>query len=313
MIAYKKTWLRLIKYFDLKGFSTNFQVTQARIKIKNIKRIKIETRKNIHLSNVRIEPQLDQPQLNININFSEQWANETKFLGKHNDHLAESINVVENYLEYLKKGNNMGINFTEHVAEHVSNINFDNVAESTTTRNRIETNNLDSKIDNIIESAKKQKAESLSEQSNFPYFKLLNENNQREFLVLEDNQKQRIIEAVAQSKPMNEQDFVSIWRETLNPSDPTKITEKIISGMPEEYKPAWESLTESKRNDILNKTKFYNMDTPYQIKYFWHSIKELHESVGFTSLNESKINNAESTYGSEYLKNLAIGLQRFKK
>jgi len=255
--------------------------------------------------------------LNTTINFVEKWANNTKFLYEHNDHLAEQINVLSNYLDYIKKGVNDDIGFTEQIAKKVSeHLNSDHTLDVSQLENKvsekINVNNLDSKIDNIIESVKKQKAEKLNEQSSFPYFKLLTESNQREFLKLENNQKQKVIEAVANSKPMNEKDFMNIWYETLNPVNPEKILEKYVSSMPEEYKPIWENLEKTKKDNILSKTKFYKMDTPYQINFFWHSIKELHESLEISKLNESSTNVIQNSYGSDYMKKLTLGLQRLK-
>lgn len=304
--------------------------------IKNIERYLTYAAENINSvidenNNLKSYTNYLKENLETSIGFSENVAKDVNFLYNHNDHIAENVKNITKYLEYLKENLNANINYTEHVAEHtdnlikyneyvVENINNaysgKNISESTTNNFRTDRLNLDEKIDSIIENVKKQKTESINEKSNFPYIKMLSESVQREFLQLEDSQKQKVIAAVNTNKPMNENDFVSIMNSITNPTDPSKVYERYVDLMPVEYKATWDSLTENKKNAILDRAKFYKMSTPYQVKYFWHGVNELKESVEFTSLNEStniSENKVLNSYGSEYLKNLALGLQRLKK
>lgn len=245
------------------------------------------------------------------INYTESLAENVNILYKHNNYLTENINNLIEYTEYIKdsinESNSNNENKTNNVSEglNVLNESYNNYDEN---------KNLISKIDTLIESVKKQKADDLARKENFPYFKLLSESKQKEFLLLPNNQKQKIINEIIKSKPMNESDFISIWQEVVNPIDESKQIDYIISLMPDNYKPIWEKLDESSKNRILSQSKYYNLQTPYQINSFWQTRKVLNEAVEFQKLNENqeyseKIN---KVYGNSYMNSIAMGLKRLK-
>jgi hypothetical protein len=246
---------------------------------------------------------------NINnlIKFTDYLTENVNNIYEHNNYLTENMNNVIEYVEYIKDGINESNISTNKVIESQSN-NL-NVSLNENFNN---SENLISKIDSLIESVKKQKTEDVVSKANFPYFKLLNESKQREFLLLPNNQKTKIIEEVIKSKPMNEADFISIWNETLNPIDESKQKEYLVSMMPENYKSIWEKLDENSKNRIFAQATYYNLSTPYQIKAFWETRPKLNEAVEFVKLNETVeySEKVKSTYGSSYMNQLALGLKR---
>jgi len=277
--------------------------------------------------------------LNLSINFAEQWAKETETISEHNSYIVDEMNIMANYIQdevsenmnvianfqdkmsenmnvmanYIQdevsENLNNSILFSEHIVKNMGNASNENLLED----EKIDINNIVGKIDTIIESVKKQKTDQLVEKDNFPYFKILGSKKQKEFLIMENSQKQRVMEAVKKRKPMNEQDFVSIWKEVLTPQDPKLIIEGVIDDMPENYKPIWENLDEKSKNIIISRMKFYKLSTPYQVKHFWISQKELNEMVQLETLNESYKGITGDENRSEYLKRVSLELQKYNK
>jgi hypothetical protein len=81
---------------------------------------------------------------------------------------------------------------------------------------------------------------------------------------------------------------------------------------PEEYKALWESLEPQVKNNITAQSKFYKLDTAYQIKNFWET-RKLTKTAQV--VNESAIAETPTTLGytPSYLESIKANLDRFGK
>lgn len=263
--------------------------------------------------------------LDNNIKYNEHIAENVSGMQDHSNYIVENLNHIVKYSEHIAKKLNESINYTDYVAntvnENFSNINENKDVKYSNTNKKINSINrsrkLGEKVDEILESVKKQKTDDIKQKYDFPYFNLLSESKKQEFMLLEDNQKQRVIEAVREVKPLNEYQFVEIWNKIMNPQEPEKLVEKIINEIPKELKPVWEKLDENVKQKLLRQAEFYNLKTTYQIKNFWNTRQVLTEKRDLEKINESvdmeneKIKEINKVYGDNYMNSIANGLDKF--
>jgi hypothetical protein len=93
--------------------------------------------------------------------------------------------------------------------------------------------------------------------------------------------------------------------------------EKFLDMIPGDLVPAWESLNESQRGAIVAQSKFYKLDTPYQINHFWKTrglVSVKPESTEFLNESQNTNNATNSGVSNSYMQNIAAALEkRFKK
>ena len=58
--------------------------------------------------------------------------------------------------------------------------------------------------------------------------------------------------------------------------------------MPEKFSAKWESLSESRKNQIIAESKFYTLTTPYAINNFWGTRDLRPSQMELEQINESK-------------------------
>lgn len=151
-------------------------------------------------------------------------------------------------------------------------------------------NNLEDKINQLIEAVEKPKTAKLDEAAKPKATESLNENR-----------------SLGSNTTQNDEE-----------GDPSL---RFITRMPEEIKPVWESLSDSKKASLVSLASLYNLETDYQISYFWkartdlYGIKENLEKINLSEINESKKElNGTLPYGDDYMKSIIKALdQRFKK
>jgi hypothetical protein len=153
------------------------------------------------------------------------------------------------------------------------------------------------KIDELIEGAKKQEAPKDIFEN---YFNLLNDSTKNEFLLLPTDQKEKVIAGVKEFKPLSESEFRAIWDKVLTPVNVADVLENIISNIPDEYKPVWNSLNENEKTRLLNQSALYNLNSTYAIKNFWYTRKELNEAKELqllypTTPSADKLNESATT------------------
>jgi hypothetical protein len=210
--------------------------------------------------------------------------------GKANE-LNEKLEDTVSYADYLGESLNKGIAYSEYVGEQTQQLadytefmmnengktvtekNSEVLKESKST----DFGSLTDKVDSLIESIKKQKVDQASN-------------------VLDEAKKQKVSEALNESN------------QTLAESN----GDKWLSEAPEDFKALWESLDQGMKNTITAQSKFYKLETPYQIKNFWETRRLTKKSE---VVNESKDQEQPSTLGytNSYLEQVKNSLDRFGK
>ena len=176
---------------------------------------------------------------------------------------------------------------------------------------------ISSKIDNLLDTVNKQKTEEIAEKKSYPFLGMMNSQAKNEFLALHEGQKQKVVKALNESNYSSEKEVVEIMGKAL--VEQNQSGEKFLDLMPEKIKAAWETMNEGQKASIIAQSKFYRLDTPYQIQNFWStrgisvpkaSVQRIDES-----LNESAISTPQPKGVSrEYIANLGEALEaRFKK
>jgi len=260
----------------------------------------------------------------------------------HSDYLAEKINETLQYAEYIAEHADNNIQYSEYVAENsASKSDFKNLREYTEyiaeslsggfdartsdvseDRNKGvlssaikeshsvgKYSNLDKKIEAVLESVKKQRAEDRSYTTTYPFTAFLSEGKVSEFLSLNEAEKKRVKDALRNKPSYNEEDIVKVWEQALSA---VEVNEAWLTDMPAEYIPLWESATNEVKDRIVRQSKVYNLKTPYQIKNFWQTRglgkpgKDVNESI-----NESKTfaeNLNPLGYSNDYLNSIKESL-----
>ena len=132
---------------------------------------------------------------------------------------------------------------------------------------------------------------------------------------MNEAEKQKVVKALNEQNYNSGTDVVQIMGSAL--AEQANSGEKFLDMIPNELIPAWEGLNESQKASIVAQSKFYKLDTAYQINHFWktrglNSAKP--ERTEF--LNESLNTNKPANQGvsNSYMQNIAAELEkRFKK
>jgi hypothetical protein len=268
--------------------------------------------------------------LDKNISYSEYLAENLDRNISYSDYLAEKLNGNINYSEYLAEKVKSGIEYTQYLAE---SINGNEVEQSPKTKLEKQVNesinsgkrtsgfsgdytSLSGKVDQLIESLNKNKTEEIINENKYSFLKLVDDNTKKGFLSLNEAEKQKVAKALNEQNYNSGTDVVQIMGSAL--TEQVNSGEKFLDMMPEDLVPVWESLNESQKASIVAQSKFYRLDTPYQINHFWRT------RPGFTvpaanleQLNESQqtpTNAVKTGVSNSYLQNIAAELdRRFKK
>jgi len=261
--------------------------------------------------------------LDKNISYSEYLAENLDKGLAYSDYLGENLDKSLHYSEYLAEKLANNISYAEYIAETVNTANGTKEVKEAVTKAISESANtsgfagdytgISSKIDNLLETVNKQKTEQIAEQKNYPFLKLMSKENQDQFLAMHEGQKQKAAKALNESNYSSEKEVIDIMGKTLN--EQNQSGEKFLDLMPEKYRNSWESMNEGQKASIMAQSKFYKLDTPYQIQNFWAT-----RGIGASKANVERIDESQKQenqpkgVSSEYLKNLSEALEvRFKK
>ncbi len=254
--------------------------------------------------------------LENNVSYSEYIAEQTDsalqkidMVNENAASLDEKLKDAISYTDYLAENLNKGISYSEYVAEQTQHLadyaeymlNEDKVSNKETTSTSIsesletETNydTLSSKVDDILESIKKQKVDDTLQ-------------------TLEASKKQKVASSVNENSQRKADNDLNKLFENNSVQE---VSEKWLTEAPEEFKTLWESLDNSVKMTVASQSKMYNLETPYQIKNFWQT-RKLTSSVQNIVLNESEKALKESKqlgYSETYMNNISSALDKFKK
>ena len=167
-----------------------------------------------------------------------------------------------------------------------------------------------SKLDTLVEKAL------IKENENPSFFRIVSGSTQSKYNELNEEAKKEVRQAVAKRGFMTEAQIVSLIESSQLIVENRNAEPFVLSAMPSEYKEQWEALSESKQAQILAQSKYFNLNTEYQVSNFWQT-RDLRESKPVMQklemVNEKKSVQEEtkpmydvSTYADELKK-------RFKK
>lgn len=171
-------------------------------------------------------------------------------------------------------------------------------------------NEISSKLDTLVEKAL------IKENENPSFFRIVSGSTQSKYNELNEEAKKEVRQAVAKRGFMTESQIVSLIESSQLIVENRNAEPFVLSAMPSEYKEQWEALSESKQAQILAQSKYFNLNTEYQVSNFWQT-RDLRESKPVMQklemVNEKKSVQEEtkpmydvSTYADELKK-------RFKK
>jgi hypothetical protein len=177
-------------------------------------------------------------------------------------------------------------------------------------------NSLSGKVDELIESLSKNKTEEIVNENKYSFLKLVDEQTKKGFISLNEAEKQKVVKALNEQNYSSGMDVVQIMGSAL--TEQVNSGEKFLDMIPQDLVPVWNSLNESQKASIVAQSKFYHLDTPYQINNFWKTRPGFSApAANLEQLNESHQvpNNAVKTgVSNSYLQNIAAELdKRFKK
>jgi hypothetical protein len=252
-------------------------------------------------------------QLDKGIEYTEYVAESANKGIAYTEYIAEQLNDTISYADYLGESLNKGIAYTEYVGEQTQQLADyteymlnENKATATPDNGTVVNENkstdyssLTDKVDSLLESIKKQKMDDA--------VIALNEASKRNVSQALDESKNPALTRLTSSLQTGD----ALISNMMNESQAQELNEKWLTEAPEEYRALWESLEPQVKNNITAQSKFYKLDTGYQIKNFWET-RKLSKSQ---PVNES--NNHETPtalgYTPSYLEAIKANLDRFGK
>ena len=264
--------------------------------------------------------------LDRGITYSEYLAETLDKSISYSDYLGEKLNGNINYSEYIAEKVKSGIDYTEYLAESINNGNSSGrnlkteVSKSVNEGKRTsgfsgDYSSLSSKVDQLIESVNTAKTEEIINENKFSFLKLVDNNTKKGFLSLNEAEKQKVVKALNEQNYTSGTEVVQIMGSAL--TEQVNSGEKFLDMIPEDLVSTWEGLNESQRASIVAQSKFYSLETPYQINHFWRTRGMVSVKPASTEfLNESQETNkpANSTVSNAYMQSIAAELdRRFRK
>jgi len=146
-------------------------------------------------------------------------------------------------------------------------------------------------IDAVLEQIKKEKVDSISENTRYPFLTLINESNRAKFAELDETQKEKVKTTLLETKSFDKAVLDKAFESALVEKDDTPATPKWLANAPENFKAIYESLNDDAKNKLHVQATWYSgkLETDYQIQNFWQT-RGLSESVApevNTVLNEN--------------------------
>jgi hypothetical protein len=301
-----------ISYSEYLGENLNKNISYAEYLAENLD-------KNISYSEYLAE------NLDKNISYSDYLAENLDKNISYSDYLGEKLNGNINYSDYISEKVKNGIEYTEYLAESINNGGATKnnltkkVNESINEGKRTsgfsgDYTDLSSKVDKLIESVNTKKTDEIINENKYAFLKLVDNNTKEGFLSLNEAEKQKVVKALNEQNYNSGTDVVQIMGSAL--TEQVNSGEKFLDMMPDDLASSWGSLNESQKASIVAQSKFYKLETPYQINHFWRTRGLSAPAANLEQLNESQnISNPVNTgVSNSYIQSIAAELEkRFKK
>jgi len=130
---------------------------------------------------------------------------------------------------------------------------------------------ISSKLDTLVEKAL------IKENENPSFFRIVSGSTQSKYNELNEDAKKEVRQAVAKRGFMTEAQIVSLIESSQLIVENRNAEPFVLSAMPSEYREQWESLSESKQAQVLAQSKYFTLNTEYQVANFWQT-RDLRES-----------------------------------
>lgn len=239
--------------------------------------------------------------LDNSIKFSNYIAENVDNSIKYSEYLKESIDKSISYSEYIGEQLENSIAYSEYVAENVDdsiayseyikesveNLQNEGLKYTPVTESQNNDNStLDDKINHLISIAES------NANGGFSFMNLLSEQKRNEFKTLGAEKQAKVIESMNKTVVTNTLQAEAIYESALKPTQEPKTFDDLV---PEKYKERWNALSDARKIQICNESKFYPMNTPYQINNFW-ATRDLRDQIVNPAylqqqLNENNNNN----------------------
>lgn len=259
--------------------------------------------------------------LDQDISYTEHVAEHADNSIRYGEYLAESAaskedfkNLTE-YAEYMFENNGITVDGkTSEISEDKKDRGIlNNAVKENNIMGRYAS--LDNKIQAVLESVQKQKAEMKDQNSGYPFMQFLGESKKAEFTALTETDKKRVAMALNAKPSFDEEKITKVWESTLAS---VEVNEKWLTEMPVEFLPLWESASADLKDRLGRQAKMYRLETSYQIKNFWQTRGLGKPAEDTSTINESaRVEHAKAAnslgYSNEYVSSIAESLdKRFK-
>ena len=242
--------------------------------------------------------------LNTNFAHNDYLAEQLENNFKHNDYLAEKLEQNYKHIDYLAEQlensvNNVNVVNENNKVEDNQIINENKVVKQSANEKYM--SSITEKLDALINSVDNQVPE-----NNF--MNLLSESRQNEYSSLDEDTQKLIAEAMNVAKVKNEAQANVVWKSVYE----SKKGLDIVENMPEACKGKWNTLSDNRKNEILNEAKFYNLKSQNEIDYFWNT-RDLREKQLVTErvdTDSAKMWNTNTDEQSKYISSILGKTQR---
>jgi hypothetical protein len=102
------------------------------------------------------------------------------------------------------------------------------------------------------------------------FLKFISESKVQEFNGLAEEDKSKVLKVVEGKGFLTESQIYALWNQSLAGA-PVENEPTVIAAMPAEYRETWNSLSESKKSQLLAQSKYHKLETAYQVANFWQT------------------------------------------
>ena len=223
---------------------------------------------------------------NAVINYAEYMGEKLNHTMSYADYLGESITKS---IEYAQDGFKQVNEFAEYTEFALTEGVVIKTPDVTPIIEKTDYSTLNGKVDNILESIKKQKVEDTVK-------------------LLEESKKQKVSTAISTN---SQQAADQTLNRLVENAQHVNLEERWLNEAPESFKKIWETLDSRTQMSIVAQSKFYKLETDYQIKNFWET-RNISESAGLIIESANPID-MKLGYNTNYIDSVKAGLNKFRK
>jgi methyl-accepting chemotaxis protein len=196
------------------------------------------------------------------VKFAEHIAENTEQTQRYASYVAENTNNVILFAEQIAEGTKKAHDYLQYMGEHINEENGH--TKSKNNFSNIDTTDIDSKLNQILESAAIQKNEFDKKNT---FVSMLLEQQVSRFNKLNETEKNTVCEKFQTRLFSNKREAQTFFESILRGE--TDLV--YIKNMPEKYRTLWDSLTEAQQNIIIGQAKYRVFESQEDINAFWKS------------------------------------------